>query len=205
MEDFKLQRMKVEDASRLVASLLDVFKIVFSFSGKGLYISEPIDQPSPGTICRVQFQETELSPAELIRLYDAGEKINCTSNYHFIEVNPGEDFAESFETFSIFGDRLFRTKVYTSPTELGLESMHKDYDSKTYLCVDLHEHRATDFSEKYNMIFGFDIKSMEFLELLDLDFTNVQNIIRYVEDDDLFTINEKFKGWKFLLFQRADN
>ena len=82
---------------------------------------------------------------------------------------------------------------YDAPDDIGYSSILPNYDSETYICADISELRE-DNSEMSEIIFGFDIEKMHFLELFELFYVNKINFSRVPQSID--ELEKKFFGRK---------
>ena len=193
-------RMSKKQASKIMADLLEVFGIIVSFS-RILPIIEPIEDPKPGTLYRALKIFSKYS-VEKIKKHYFQEKLSVDSIaqisfYH--KVIKKEDFIESGVIYATFGNRRFNLRIFDSPEIYGYNSIYPDYNDETYLFADLSEFRE-DGSRKSSLHFGFDIEKMVFLELFEVEYNNLVDIVRALslDYDSLTEIERQYFFTSFL-------
>lgn len=186
--------MSEEHAAKLMADLLEVFSIIVSFS-RILPITEPIEDPKPGTLYRVLKIFSKYSVEEIKKHYLQGKLpvVFFPETVFYHKVVKREDFIESGVICATFGSRRFKLRIFDSPEAYGCHSIYPDYNYGTYLFADLSELRE-DGSEKNFLHFGFDIEKMVFLELFDIANINSGGIIRTIalNDDCLYELEKRY-------------
>ena len=91
---------------------------------------------------------------------------------------------EKHNNYNLFyQNQTYLMKIFDSPECCNYSSKLTDYDSSTYLMCLMEKFNA-DTKCKYIIIFGFNVESMKFLELLDLYSINKVGIIRECIDID---------------------
>lgn len=107
-----------------------------------------------------------------------------------------EDDAFLNNTYVIlYNKQKYRMNIFDSPQCCGYNSLLKDYNEDTYHFVQVQ--KLNDLEEaKYEICFGFDIITMKFLELFEVDYINSKRIRRECESID--QIEEEFRGKKLI-------
>lgn len=109
-----------------------------------------------------------------------------------------EEFVSSYSTIIHDKNRKFEVQLFESPDELGFNSKfyyvksESEEDSNFDNLETLHDCLLCEIVEerqdgklKYNMVFSFNLVTMEFIELFQLDFFNATGILREADVDKI--------------------
>ncbi len=182
-----------EKANQLMNDLLDAFSIAFG-SDIPILNSVCIWNPPKGTEYLEHSITTKFSIENFrLRKESINTAGNISINFTKNVVCRYEDFIETNIYNVSIGNRKFKMLFYDAPDDIGYSSILPNYDSETYICADISELRE-DNSEMSEIIFGFDIEKMHFLELFELFYVNKINFSRVPQSID--ELEKKFFGRK---------
>ena len=200
--------MTDEYATKLMSDLLDAFGIAFSV-WPIMIISNSMLHPEEGILYRSRELISKLSidkiKEHLIQdefsfiVNSPDAEGNLVGHLHVHKHKVSDEKIVNTDAFDItLGNRKFKILIYDEPDNLGFGTCLPDYDYGTYLCAEITELRE-DGSKKHNLIFGFDVQKMQFLELFELKWINQIGTIR--EPKNIDRLEKLFYRKDILQFQ----